>query len=101
MDELVVSMRADLAILRNSCEELLSPLILPDKLLFELLEQCGETSWDDKDLQRKLAERLGDSQTAYMSATRQLRKRIELFARKLDLGEDFKVGISSPKMNPR
>src|SRR5438477_525694 len=50
-----------LAIYRNSCEELLSPLALPDSKLYDLLEKTDGGSWEDPELNTSLRNRLGSN----------------------------------------
>ena len=50
-----------LAIYRNSCEELLTPLDLPDPQLFELLERIDGEAWADPALDASVRDRLGSN----------------------------------------
>lgn len=81
-----------LSIYRNSCEELLCPLVANNEL-YELLVVRGATSWKDPKLAESLRERLGPSYEPYKSAVNQLGKKIKLFGRKLKLDKDMNVSI--------
>lgn len=92
-ENLHTSFVTNLAIYRNSCEELLSPLILLDNDLNELLDKRGAKLWEDAKLGESLRERLGDSYTPYKSSVKQLDRRIKLFCKKLKLEDDMRVSI--------
>src|ERR1700730_10468611 len=62
-------------IYRNSCEELLSPLMLPDAKFYELLNDPKSKAWDSDELGKELRNRLGDSYKPYKSAVEKLNKR--------------------------
>jgi hypothetical protein len=79
------------AIYRNSCEELLSPLMLPDAKFYELLNDPKSKTWDSDELGKELRNRLGDSYEPYKLAVEKLNKRIDLLRRKLDLNDDMQV----------
>ena len=84
-----------LTIYRNSCEELLSPLALPDSELFDLLENINGGAWADAALNASLRERLGSNFLPLKLSIKQLNKKIELFGHKLKLEKDFRVRRSS------
>lgn len=81
-------------IYRNSCEELLGPLALSDAQVCQLLEDHDSSSWEDPDLNDALRNRLGSNYLPFRSSVKQLNKKINLFARKLQLCENFQVGKS-------
>lgn len=86
-----------LSIYRNSCEELLRPLVA-DNELYELLEEpCeerGVKSWEDPKLGERVRERLGPNYEPYKNAVNQLRKKIHLFGKKLKLDKDKDMNVS-------
>lgn len=94
-ETLQTSFVTSLSIYRNSCEELLSPLMLPDKELSELLKNRSAKSWEGEKLGESLRERLGPSYIPYKASVKQLYKKINLFAKKLKLGNDMRVSIES------
>ncbi|KAF2468960.1 uncharacterized protein BDR25DRAFT_344152 [Lindgomyces ingoldianus] len=79
-----------LAIYRNTCEELLSPLALPDSQLYDLLEKIEEHSWEDATLDASLRGRLGPNYLPFKSSLRQIHKKIKLFGHKLRLDSDLR-----------
>jgi hypothetical protein len=83
----------NLTIYRNSLEELLSPLALSDVQLYQLLEEANEGAWDDPELIANLRDRLGSSYLPFKSSVKQLHKKVNLFAHKLQLGDNFKVNL--------
>ena len=89
------SLVTSLAIYRNSCEELLSPLSLPDSQLFDLLEKIDDVSWSDPSLDTGVRTRLGTSYLPFKSSVKQLNKKIKLLGRKLKLEEDLRVSTYS------
>ena len=70
-------------IFRHSCQELLVP-ILPDIEAARLLEG-GSPDWENPGLNKRLREHLGPDYEIYTRAVRHLKRRIELFTRKLGL----------------
>ncbi|MCJ1264990.1 hypothetical protein MMC22_004865 [Lobaria immixta] len=76
-----------LSIYRNSCEELLRPLVA-DNELYELFEGHGAKLWEDPKLGERVRERLGPNYEPYKNAVNQLRKKIDLFGKKLKLDKD-------------
>lgn len=91
-DNLHTRFVTSLSIYRNSCEELLSPLMLSDNKLLELLENPGTASWEDVELGESLRERLGESYRPYKASVKQLDKKIILFGKKLKL-DNMRVSI--------
>jgi hypothetical protein len=89
---------SSLTIYRNSCEELLSPLDLPDSQLFELLEDIDGRAWASAALDARVRTRLGSNYLPLKSSVKQLNKKIELFAHKLKLEKDFRVRGSSQSL---
>ncbi|ORY17089.1 hypothetical protein BCR34DRAFT_583855 [Clohesyomyces aquaticus] len=79
-----------LAIYRNTCEELLSPLALSDAHLYKLLEEVDTRSWDDAILDANLRNRLGTSHLPFKSSLRQINKKIRKFADKLRLDSNLR-----------
>lgn len=92
---------ASLSIYRNSCEELLSPLMLPDNELYELLENPSTMSWKGKKLDETLRERLGPSYIPYKASVEKLHKKINLFAKKLKLGNSMRVSFQPSSRSAR
>ncbi|KAF2490602.1 hypothetical protein BU16DRAFT_518033 [Lophium mytilinum] len=89
-DDLHVSLITSLSIYRNSCEELLGPLALPDSQLYELLEKIDGSAWEDVGLSERLRERLGSNYLPFRTSVKQLNKRVVLFGQKLRLKQNFK-----------
>jgi hypothetical protein len=85
------SLVTSLAIYRNSCEELLSPLSLPDSQLFDLLDRIDYDCWADPVLDASFRDRLGKCYLPFKSSVKQLNKKIGLLGRKLKLEEDLRV----------
>jgi hypothetical protein len=90
-ETLHTSFITNLSIFRNSCEELLNPLTLPNNKLQELLEDHNGSVWEDAVLGEKLRGRLGDDYVLYKTSVRQLNKKINLFGRKLKLLDNMRV----------
>ncbi|KAF8531431.1 hypothetical protein BDD12DRAFT_800092 [Trichophaea hybrida] len=88
-ENLLTAFDTGLAIYRNSCEELLSPLSLPDNKFNDLLENRSD-AWEDSELEMSLKERLGRDYRTYKCAIRRLDKKIILFGEKLKLGKDMR-----------
>ena len=80
-------------IYRNSCEDLLCPLALSDIQLYQLLEKHDSPSWESVELNDALRSRLGSSYVPFKLAVKQLNKGLRLLGRKLQLCDDFRVGI--------
>lgn len=93
--DLQIRIAASVSIYKGSCEKLLSPLNLPDKTMFELLEVCEGRAWDGLELGEKLRDRLGNDCILYRALVKQLNKKMVLFAKKLKLGEGMRVGRRS------
>ncbi|KAI4956191.1 hypothetical protein J4E91_000402 [Alternaria rosae] len=83
-------------IYRNSCEELLSPLALSDAQVCQLLEDHDSSSWENSDLNDALRNRLGSNFLPFKSSVKQLNKKINLFAQKLQLGDNFQPPWTTP-----
>lgn len=90
-ENLHVSLVTILCIYRHSCEQLLSPLMLPESKRYELLEKPTGNAWQDAELDDSLHKRLGVSYGPYKASVKQLNKKIILFGKKLKLGEDLRV----------
>ncbi|KAF8249178.1 hypothetical protein K440DRAFT_622544 [Wilcoxina mikolae CBS 423.85] len=88
-ENLLTAFNTGLAIYRNSCEELLSPLLLPDNKFNDLLENRSD-AWEDSELEMSLKERLGRDYQTYKHAVGRLDKKIILFGKKLKLGKDMR-----------
>jgi hypothetical protein len=91
-DDFHTQLEVSVGIYMNSCYQLLGPLDLTDDQMSELLEQRKVEAWSDPKLQQGIESRLGDNYKRYVSAVRNLDKRISLFCRKLKLNEDMKAG---------
>jgi hypothetical protein len=91
LEMMIADFTTSSVIYRNSCEELLSPLMLPDVKFYELLNDPKSKAWDSDELGKELRNRLGDSYEPYKSAVEKLNKRIDLLRRKLDLNDDMQV----------
>lgn len=87
-------------IYRNSCEELLSPLALSDAQLYDLLEKFDSKSWEEPKLNASLRDRLGSNYLPFKSSTKQLNKKIMLFAHKLQLEKGYRVSLSIVSSTP-
>ncbi|KAL9045456.1 MAG: hypothetical protein Q9214_001498 [Letrouitia sp. 1 TL-2023] len=85
VDHLVVEFRLSQSIFRHSCEDLLMP-ILPDAEAAKLLEGALP-NWSDPGLDKQLRGRLGPDYGVYTRYVRALKRRIELFSRKLGLDQ--------------
>ncbi|KAF8246380.1 hypothetical protein K440DRAFT_366847 [Wilcoxina mikolae CBS 423.85] len=98
-ENLHTSFVTGLSIYRHSCEELLSPLMLPDNKFHELLENSDRNAWEDEELGKSLCERLGADYLPYKSSVKKLNKKIILFSKKLKL-DDMRVGADRiPKLS--
>ena len=82
------------AIFKNSCEELLMP-ILSDDQATKLLEGPSP-DWQDPKLNQQLQKRLGSNYEIYTRVVRNLNRQIKLFTRKLELDEKTML-VSRPK----
>ncbi|KAH0543123.1 hypothetical protein FGG08_002549 [Glutinoglossum americanum] len=89
-ENLHTSFITGLSIYRDSCEQLLSPLMLPDNKFYELLEKPEGNAWKDAELGESLHERLGSDYGPYRSSIKQLNKKIILFSKKLKLDDDMR-----------
>jgi hypothetical protein len=90
-ENLLTAFGTGLAIYKNSCEELLSPLSLPDNTFNDLLENRNSDAWENPQLEVSLKERLGRDYGTYKRAVKGLDKNIILFRKKLKLGDDMRV----------
>jgi hypothetical protein len=84
----------NMAIYRNSLEELLSSLSLSDSQLYQLLEDTDESAWESPDLVSGLRDRLGHNYIPFKSSVKQLNKKMILFGHKLQLDDKLKVSFS-------
>ena len=85
VEHLVSEFMLEQVIFRQSCQELLIP-ILPGDQAAKLLE--GESpDWKDPNLDHLLHERLGSDHEIYTRVIRNLDRQIKLFTRKLVLDE--------------
>jgi hypothetical protein len=64
---------------------------LYDTQLYQLLEEGDNAAWNDDELTAKLRERLGSSYLPFKSSLKQLNKKVNLFAHKLQLDAGMKV----------
>lgn len=83
-------LQASIGIYKNTCYELLGPLNLPDSQMIALLDERQAEAWSDADLQTALKVRLGDNYEIYASLQSHLNKRIQVFCKKLSLGNNGK-----------
>jgi hypothetical protein len=84
-------LRLSVGIYTNSCYQLLGPLNLPDAQMNDLLVNRNTQAWSDPGLQKAIAYRLGDNYKTYVSAVKQLNKKIALFYKKLKLDDQMKA----------
>ena len=91
--DLYSSLITCLAIYRQSCERLLSPLILPGSKMWELLESGDEKAWQDPGLCENLRNRLGRDYHPYILSVEKLNRKLERFSKTLRLGKDMTVRI--------
>lgn len=87
--DIVVDLSTSEALFRQSCEELLGSLSLPDKQFRDLVDD--QLGWDNKDLEDQFRERLGKDYTAYKLKVKVLGKKIRLLKSKLRLEDDYSV----------
>lgn len=87
--DIVVDLSTSEALFRQSCEELLGSLSLPDKQFRDLVDD--QLGWDNKDLEDQVRERLGKDYTAYKLKVKVLGKKIRLLKSKLRLEDDYSV----------
>lgn len=78
---------------RHSCELLLSPLMLPDSKVLELLESGDEKAWQDPEIRENLKNRLGRDYHAYILSVEKLNGKLVKFSKKLGLDNDMTVRI--------
>jgi hypothetical protein len=81
------------AIYRQSCEQLLSPLMLPDNQFRELLGNDARKAWQDPEIGKSLRKRLGCDHPEYESCVKMLDEMLVQFGKKLGLGKDIRVRI--------
>lgn len=86
-------LETSVGIYMNSCYQLLGPLNLSDDKMKDLLLNRNAQAWSDPDLQKAIANRLGDNYKRYVSAVKNLDKRISLFCRKLKLDDQMKARL--------
>lgn len=92
--ELHVIFEAAWTTYRVSCERLLTPLAIVDHEFRDLIENPASEMWKDEQLNRKLKVRLGSSYFPYISATKELHKRVEKLGKKLKLDQNYLVSAS-------
>lgn len=78
---------------RASCEELLSPLMLPNAQFYQFLDDPKSTAWDSEELDKKLQYWLGDPHKPYRAAVKNLNKRIAMLRHKLDLNKNMQMSL--------
>ena len=83
VNHLVTEFMLSQSIFRHACQNLLVH-ILPDVEAAKLLEG-GMPEWEDRSLDKRLREHLGPNYQVYTRAVRNLKRRIDLFTRKLGL----------------
>jgi hypothetical protein len=81
----------NLAIYRNSLEELLGPLELSETQLYKLLEEGDNVAWSDPEFTANLRDRLGSGYLPFRSPLKQLHKKVNLFAHELQLSDKMQV----------
>jgi hypothetical protein len=91
--DLYSSFIAHWTIYRQSCELLLSPLMLPESKLSELLESGDDKAWEDPEIRENLRKRLGRDYRAYELSVERLNRKLARFSKKLGLGKDMTVRI--------
>jgi hypothetical protein len=93
-EDLSSSFEVGLCKYKNSCQDLLMPLHLPDSKFYDLLEERDGELWEDKELVEKLVERLGTAHGPYRRKVKSLDRKIKLFCSKLRLDQvTMKVGL--------
>lgn len=88
--DIVVDLATSQARFKQSCEELLQGLLLPDSQFLDLVESLN--GWEDRELETKLKHRLDEDFVVYKLKVKRLQRKVDLLRRKLRLGDDFEVG---------
>lgn len=96
VEDLLTTFIASTAKYRLTCENLLIPLMLPDKDYTELLANPNGEIWKDKELGEHILQRLGDSHGAYSRLVARLQRVLLKFASKLGLDPDNDMKARSP-----
>ena len=93
LDDLITSFTSCIARYRLTCENLLAPMVLPDDVFAQLLEDPNSKAWRDRDLGIQIKQRLGASYPFYLRLVGRLQKALLKFAMKLglDANNEFKV----------
>ncbi|EON64792.1 hypothetical protein W97_04025 [Coniosporium apollinis CBS 100218] len=90
-DDIHISLVGSVTIFRQSCEQLLRGLMLPETQLRDLIDM--RQGWDDPALDEKLRRRLGNrDHKIYGLSVKQLGKKIDQLKEKLELRDDLSVG---------
>jgi len=95
IDSILVTVSTNLAIYRQNLEMLVQRFMLTEDLLDELWHNPRSAAWIDKSLDQKLQEQFGSQAEyeTYILAVRRLHKRIDKLRKKLELDQNFQVGL--------
>ena len=92
--ELIRALNLARSRLRNTCEKLLIGLVDDaDLAQFLDLASLNAEAWKRPDLEQKLQERLDQSYDGYMATVAHLAQTIYIFASKMGLDSQFRVGV--------
>ena len=78
---------------RLTCENLLGPLMLPDKQYTELLNNPRSSDWQNGQLGKRLERRLGYSYSPYSKLVVHLQKALMQFATKMGLDTENNMKV--------
>jgi hypothetical protein len=90
---IVISVDTNLAIYQQSCEALLSRLMLPPHTFQELLDNPNSPLWSDREIASQIREQFGSNREyeVYLTAVKNLNQRISKLKSKLGLDDNFQV----------
>ena len=90
---IVTSVDTNLAIYQQSCEALLSRLMLPPHTFQELLDNPNSPLWSDTEIATQLRKQFGANREydIYLRAVKKLNQRISKLKSKLGLDDNFQV----------
>jgi len=93
VNTIVISVSTNLAIYEQSCEALLSRLMLPPHVFQELLDNPNSPLWSDKEIVSQLSKQFGSNMEheTYLRAVKKLNQRISKLKSKLGLDRNFQV----------
>lgn len=96
VEDLITTFTASTAKYRLTCENLLIPLMLPDKDYTELLNNPNGELWKGNELGEHIRQRLGDSHGTYSRLVARLHKALLKFASKLELDPHNDMKVRNP-----